>query len=217
MPPLNLSCVAQLFIAHASARLKSQPCLHLTVCHVCCCASFHLHVVHVRLTLTRHSHAFDCGNLHLTHTLSTNQTHTKTTTGKSHFDYYCGFVYNYNYDLSYTFQFKLYFFETCVKIFILTWCSDNVLWKRRPTRANRYFATLSTYSEETVLVVGTSACNTAEEVSNTFGPRIQNLRVGPPTLRLCRIISDRETLPPAVPQQKFRRGVCFAATPQTRC
>ena len=151
------------------------------------------------------------------HPLHTNQTHTKTTTGKSHFDYYCGFVYNYNYDLSYTFQFKLYFFETCVKIFILTWCSDNVLWKRRPTRANRYFATLSTYSEETVLVVGTSACNTAEEVSNTVGPRIQNLRVGPPTLRLCRIISDRETLPPAVPQQKFRRGVCFAATPQTRC
>ena len=61
------SCLAQcctVFNALAFAWLKSHPCSQLTVCHVCCCARFHPHVIHVRMTLTRHrlvstAHAID--------------------------------------------------------------------------------------------------------------------------------------------------------------
>ena len=49
---LALCCTV--FTAHALAWLKSHLCSQLTDFHVCCCASFHLHVIHVRLTLTRH-------------------------------------------------------------------------------------------------------------------------------------------------------------------
>ena len=37
--------------SHGSRHILVLP---LTVCLVCCCASFHHHVIHVRLTLTRH-------------------------------------------------------------------------------------------------------------------------------------------------------------------
>ena len=56
-----VSCLAWCCIVESQRILSQFMHLHgsrslfvLHVCHVCCCASFHLHVIHVRLTLTRH-------------------------------------------------------------------------------------------------------------------------------------------------------------------
>ena len=56
-----VSCLAWCCIVESQRILSQFMHLHgsrslfaLHVCHVCCCASFHPHVIHVRLTLTRH-------------------------------------------------------------------------------------------------------------------------------------------------------------------